>query len=142
MVKSNISLLYFLVWSLKSGSTFTFVILLFLFPRFSLIPFLIVFLGGSINLIAYVQLQRACENSVATNGLFGIVRHPMYLGELVLGIGMAFTLFSLLGILVLITQLVGIVLLVLLEEQVVTSSGSSDLEVWYKSTQRLLPWIW
>ena len=87
-----------------------------------------------------VEVQE--EQTVVSTGLYGIVRHPMYLATLFMFIPMPLILGSFWGLIPLSAYPVIIVIRIINEEKVLTEGLSGYAEYKKKVKYRLLPFIW
>jgi protein-S-isoprenylcysteine O-methyltransferase Ste14 len=89
-----------------------------------------------------VRIQKDRKQQVISTGVYGFVRHPMYLGAILMMIGAPLLLSSRFGV------LVGLVLMVLLVARIVGEEKmlARDLQGYREYTQqvhyRLIPFIW
>ncbi len=125
--------------------------------RFSLsnVPLWCVFLSSVIFLIGYAifaevlrenaYLSRTVEvregQTVVSTGLYGVVRHPMYLATLLMFIPMPLILGSFLGLIPLAAYPVIIIVRIINEEKVLTEGLSGYAEYKKKVKYRLIPFI-
>lgn len=91
--------------------------------------------GGSS--IEIVQGQK-----VISTGLYAIVRHPMYVGVLIMIIGMPLALDSWWGLLVLVPGLIALVLRVIDEEDLLQKDLPGYTDYTRRVHYRLVPYIW
>ena len=119
-------------------------------PRYAVITASIVFLIGY---AAYAEVMR--ENAylsrkieiqdgqrIVDTGLYGIVRHPMYLATLLMFISMPIILGSLFGLIPMLLYPILIVIRLLDEEKLLTSELSGYREYKDKVHYRLIPFVW
>jgi protein-S-isoprenylcysteine O-methyltransferase Ste14 len=79
---------------------------------------------------------------VVSTGLYGIVRHPMYVGVAIMMAGIPLALGSWWGLVVLIPGLVGIVVRILDEETMLRLELTGYGEYTQKVHYRLVPHVW
>lgn len=79
---------------------------------------------------------------LVTTGLYGIVRHPLYVGALVMMIGAPLALNSAWALTVLIPGLAALAVRILDEEKMLTEQLPGYDEYVKKVRYRLVPWIW
>ena len=93
---------------------------------------------------SYAAANIAVEDSqpLVSTGLYGIVRHPMYVGVMIMLAGVPLALGSLWGLVVLIPGLIGIVVRILDEETLLRQDLMGYGEYTHKVHYRLVPHIW
>src|SRR5262249_33978605 len=79
---------------------------------------------------------------VVSTGLYGIVRHPMYVGVVIMMAGVPLALDSYWGLLVLIPGLIGITVRILDEEKMLRQELDGYDEYAEKVHYRLVPYVW
>lgn len=94
------------------------------------------------NRYAAASVRVEAGQTVASRGLYGIVRHPMYATNLVLMVGMPLALGSYWGILFLIPSVLVLVLRILDEERLLTQELPGYPEYTVKVRYRLIPYVW
>jgi protein-S-isoprenylcysteine O-methyltransferase Ste14 len=82
------------------------------------------------------------EQKVATTGLYGIVRHPMYVGNIIMMVGIPLALDSLWGLVVLIPCVIALVFRILDEEKLLKQQLAGYSEYTQKVHYRLVPYVW
>ncbi|WP_058388155.1 methyltransferase family protein [Legionella cherrii] len=104
--------------------------------------FYIFYLVSKVNTYAAANIRVEEGQKVITTGLYGVVRHPMYLGAIFLFIGTPLALgswWTLLWVPVLLSILVA---RILNEEKILARDLPGYTEYQKKVTTRLLPFIW
>ncbi|MBI2937727.1 MAG: isoprenylcysteine carboxylmethyltransferase family protein [Thaumarchaeota archaeon] len=115
----------------------------------------LVILGGSLRAISRMTLKRAGfglvnstrlrvieKQKLITNGIYGHIRHPLYLGEIIRNTGFAFAACSLYG---LIPILIGNVLLLFrigVEERMLVEEFGVEYEEYMRRTWKLVPYVY
>ena len=79
---------------------------------------------------------------LVSTGLYGVVRHPMYTGNIVLMLGIPLALGSYWGLLLLVPGILVLVLRIRDEEELLTRELSGYREYTEQVHYRLLPYIW
>ena len=103
-------------------------------------------IGGVISAIGLINLGREFGirpglRNVVSKGLYSIVRHPIYFGEVLLSIGCVFAKVSILSCILLVCFLLFQGLRILDEERILKSSDSyTAYQV--KTKWRLIPGVW
>jgi len=79
---------------------------------------------------------------VVSTGLYGLVRHPMYVGAMIMIAGIPLALDSWWGLAVLIPYLFGVAFRIRDEERMLTNELSGYREYTQKVHHRLVPYVW
>ena len=79
---------------------------------------------------------------LVSTGLYGLVRHPMYTGNVVLMLGVPLALGSYWGLLLLVPGILVLVLRIRDEEELLTRELSGYREYTEQVRYRLLPYVW
>lgn len=79
---------------------------------------------------------------VVSTGVYGLVRHPMYLGALVMMIGIPLALGSYWGLLFIVPGMVVLVFRIRDEEELLTEQLAGYREYTQRVRRRLLPYVW
>jgi protein-S-isoprenylcysteine O-methyltransferase Ste14 len=110
---------------------------------------ILVAVGLGIAMLTTIQNGYASANitvesgqEVVSTGLYAIVRHPMYFGNVVLMIGIPLALGSYWGLLFVIPGLAVLAVRILDEEKVLTKQLSGYDEYTHKVHYRLVPYVW
>jgi len=90
----------------------------------------------------FARIQSDRKQHVISTGVYGFVRHPMYLGIALLAIGAPLMLGSLYGIYFSILILVILVVRTLLEERMLVNELEGYSEYKKKVKCRLIPYVW
>jgi protein-S-isoprenylcysteine O-methyltransferase Ste14 len=106
------------------------------------IGFLIVFLVYKENTFTSATIELAPEQKVISTGLYAVVRHPMYMGALLLLVGMSLSLGSWWGLFVLLIIIPALVWRLFDEEKFLARNLSGYLEYRKKVRCRLIPLVW
>ncbi|MET0701563.1 MAG: isoprenylcysteine carboxylmethyltransferase family protein [Mycobacterium sp.] len=108
-----------------------------------------VFAGLTFAQVVIIQNNYAAANviveqgqTVVSTGLYGIVRHPMYSGTLIMMLGTPLALDSLWGLLVLIPALAALALRIGDEEKMLTEELDGYREYLEQVPYRLVPHVW
>ncbi|MGA7872428.1 MAG: isoprenylcysteine carboxylmethyltransferase family protein [Candidatus Binatus sp.] len=101
-----------------------------------------VFLVFKENSFASGTIEVGAEQRVITTGPYALVRHPMYIGALVMLLGVPLALGSLWGLLAIVPMVLVIVWRLLDEEKFLAKNLAGYSEYQRKVRHRLLPLIW
>lgn len=94
------------------------------------------------NGYAAANVTVEAEQTVASTGLYGLVRHPMYTGNVILMIGIPLALGSYWGLLFVVPGLVVLVLRIRDEEELLTQELAGYREYTQQVRYRLVPYLW
>jgi protein-S-isoprenylcysteine O-methyltransferase Ste14 len=115
----------------------------------SVIGDVLVALGLGISMIVTIQNGYAAANvkvesgqDLVSTGLYGLVRHPMYFGNVVLMIGIPLALGSYWGLLFVIPGLAVLATRILDEEKVLTQQLAGYRDYAQRVHYRLVPYVW
>jgi protein-S-isoprenylcysteine O-methyltransferase Ste14 len=115
----------------------------------SVIGDVLVALGLGIAMLVVIQNSYASANitvesgqELVSTGLYGLVRHPMYFGNVVLTVGIPLALGSYSGLLFLIPGLAVLAIRIFDEEKVLTQDLAGYPDYAQKVQYRLLPYVW
>ncbi len=115
----------------------------------SLIGDALVAIGLGIAMLTVIENRYAAANivveesqTVVSTGLYGLVRHPMYVGALIMMAGVPLALDSWWGLAVLIPCLIGVAVRILDEEKMLTQELAGYREYTHKVHHRLVPYVW
>jgi protein-S-isoprenylcysteine O-methyltransferase Ste14 len=104
--------------------------------------FYLVFLVFKENTFASGTIEVGAEQKVIMTGPYALVRHPMYVGALVMLVGVPLALGSLWGLLTIIPMLLVLVARLLDEEKFLAKNLAGYPEYQSRVRHRLLPLIW
>jgi protein-S-isoprenylcysteine O-methyltransferase Ste14 len=93
-------------------------------------------------LSALVRIQEERKQRVVSTGVYGFVRHPMYLGGILLFIGVPMLLGSVLGLLIGMLMLFLLVIRIIGEEKMLLDELDGYEEYRKRVRYRLFPYIW
>ena len=115
----------------------------------SVIGDVLVAVGLGISMIVTIQNGYAAANvkvesgqDLVSTGLYGVVRHPMYFGNVVLMIGIPLALGSYWGLLFVIPGLAVLATRILDEEKVLTQQLAGYRDYAQRVHYRLVPYVW
>lgn len=110
---------------------------------------LLVAIGLGIAMLVVIQNGYAAANvtveagqTLVSTGLYGLVRHPMYVGNVILMLGVPLALGSYWGLVFFIPGLIVLVLRIGDEEQLLTTELAGYRDYTQRVRYRLLPYIW
>ena len=104
--------------------------------------FLIIFLVYKENSFASAVIELAPEQKVISTGPYALIRHPMYVGGFIMFLGMAPSLDSWWGLLVLVPMTPALIWRLLDEERFLTKNLAGYAEYRNKVKYRLIPPVW
>jgi protein-S-isoprenylcysteine O-methyltransferase Ste14 len=115
----------------------------------SVIGDMLVAAGLGIAMLVVIQNSYAAANvkvesgqELASTGFYGLVRHPMYFGNVIMMVGAPLALGSYWGLVFIIPGLAVLALRILDEEQVLGQELAGYREYTQKVHYRLLPYVW
>lgn len=115
----------------------------------SVIGDVLVAIGLVVAMLVIIQNGYAAANvrveegqTLVSTGLYGLVRHPMYTGNVVLMLGVPLALGSYWGLLLLIPGMIVLALRIRDEEDLLTHELSGYRDYTQKVRYRLLPYVW
>jgi protein-S-isoprenylcysteine O-methyltransferase Ste14 len=118
-------------------------------PAVSVVGDALVATGLGVAMLALVQNRYAAANiaieagqKLASTGLYGFVRHPMYTGNLVVMVGAPLALGSYWGLLFVVPGLLGLDVRLLDEEKLLTQELTGYREYAQRVRYRLVPHVW
>jgi len=106
------------------------------------IAFLIIFFVYKENSFTSATIEVYEEQKVVSTGLYALVRHPMYMGALVLFVGMILSLGSWWGFFVYLILMPALVWRIFDEEKLLAKDLSGYAEYQNKVRHRLIPFVW
>jgi protein-S-isoprenylcysteine O-methyltransferase Ste14 len=92
--------------------------------------------------IPVVKHQTERQHVVVDSGVYGIVRHPMYVGVILFMIGMPLWLESYAGALLALVPSALLVVRILIEERFLRRELAGYDEYTHRVRYRLMPWVW
>jgi protein-S-isoprenylcysteine O-methyltransferase Ste14 len=112
--------------------------------------FLLYTVGGILRLAPVFVLGRRFSGLVAiqpehrlvTSGLYGIIRHPSYLGLFVLALGWGLAFRSGVGVLIAVLMLIVVLARIQAEERLLSESFGAEYDAYRARTSRLVPYIY
>lgn len=124
-----------------------------LYPLIIGITFVIV--GGSIRAISRITLKRAGfglansarlrvieKQGIVTNGIYGRIRHPLYLGEIIRNIGFPIAAYSLYGLIPILTGNALLLFRIRIEERMLVDEFGAEYEEYMSRTKKLVPFVY
>ncbi len=115
----------------------------------SLAGLVLVVLGLGIGSLVVIQNSYAAANitveadqKVVSTGLYGLVRHPMYFGSLIMLVGFPLALGSYWGLVALIPIVIVLAVRILDEEKALNQELVGYSEYMHKVHHRLVPFVW
>jgi protein-S-isoprenylcysteine O-methyltransferase Ste14 len=115
----------------------------------SLVGDVLVALGLGVSMLVVIQNGHAAANvrveesqSVVSTGLYGLVRHPMYVGNIILMVGIPLALGSYWALVIVIPGLLVLAVRILDEEKMLEHELKGYREYIQKVHYRLVPYVW
>ena len=109
----------------------------------------LVAIGLGITMLVVIQNSYAAANitveakqKVISTGLYGLVRHPMYVGVLIMMVGIPLALDSLWGLIIIIPGVIVLIIRILDEEKMLKQELDGYSEYTQKVHYRLVPYVW
>lgn len=102
----------------------------------------IIFLVYKENTFASATIEVVPDQKVISTGLYAMVRHPMYMGALLMFIGIPLSLGSGLGVIILLLIMPALLWRLLDEEKFLAKNLPGYPDYQAKVKQRLLPFVW
>ena len=109
----------------------------------------LVAIGLGVSMLVVIQNPYAASNvtveadqKVITTGLYRLVRHPMYVGVLIMVVGVPLALGSWWGLIVLIPVVIGLAFRILDEEEMLKQELEGYSAYTQKVHYRLVPYVW
>lgn len=88
------------------------------------------------------RLQIVEGQRLITDGVYGLVRHPLYLGEITRNLGIALILSSLYGAIVILVGNAFLLLRIEIEERMLVEEFGQEYEDYRNRTKKLIPYIY
>lgn len=88
------------------------------------------------------RLQIVEGQRLITDGVYGLVRHPLYLGEIARNLGIAMILSSLYGAVVILVGNAFLLLRIEIEERMLVEEFGREYEDYRESTKKLIPYLY
>jgi protein-S-isoprenylcysteine O-methyltransferase Ste14 len=114
-----------------------------------------VIFGGSVRAISRMTLKRAGfgrvnstrlrvieKQKIVTDGMYGHIRHPLYLGEMIRNIGFALAAYSLYGLIVILIGNSLLLFRIEIEERMLVEEFRGEYEEYMKRTKKLVPHVY
>jgi protein-S-isoprenylcysteine O-methyltransferase Ste14 len=115
----------------------------------SVAGYALVAIGLGLAMLVVIQNSYAAANvtvevgqKVTTTGLYRLVRHPMYVGTLIMLVGIPLALDSWWGLVSVIPGVTALVLRIVDEEKMLTQELDGYIEYTQKVHYRLVPYVW
>jgi protein-S-isoprenylcysteine O-methyltransferase Ste14 len=114
------------------------------------VGFLLYSVGGVLRLVPVFVLGRRFSGLVAiqpehrlvTNGLYGVIRHPSYLGLFVSVLGWALAFRSGVGVIIAVMMLVVLLARIKSEERLLSETFGAEYDAYRARTWRLFPYVY
>lgn len=109
---------------------------------FMIASFLLYYFVFRVNSFASSSIQTYEGQKVITTGPYAVVRHPKYVGDLLLIVGIALAIGSWWGLLLLVVSISGLAWRILDEERLLKKDLPGYVDYMQKVRYRLIPLIW
>lgn len=113
-----------------------------IFGAFALIGYIIVIITFMANSYASRVVEVVDGQKIITTGIYSIIRHPMYLGVLIMYLSTPFVLGSLWSLIPFSLIIPILILRILNEEKVLKSELPGYTEYCSRTRKRLIPYLW
>ena len=118
-------------------------------PAQNIIGLALILLGYTILFIGHFTLRRFHsstlvireDHKLVTHGIYRLVRHPMYLGVLLVAIGMPVFVSSLAGFLIMLILIPILLIRIRIEERLLIDEFGEEYQAYQRSTRKLIPFI-
>lgn len=116
----------------------------------SIVGLVLIVLGLTTNLVAAGTLRRSYsstlvireDHQLVTHGIYQITRHPIYLGTLMVSIGVPVYVSSLYGLLIMLVLIPLILNRIRIEERMLTEEFGDAYRTYGNATSKLIPFIY
>ena len=95
---------------------------------------------GSIWKTPFLQIME--DHRLVTDGYYTHIRHPIYLGEIGRAVGLAITLSSLYGLVIMTIGLVFLLIRIEIEEKMLIEAFGEEYIKYRRNTKKLIPYIY
>lgn len=122
---------------------------------FIIIGIILLVMGGSLRIISRKTLMKAGFDMInsyklqivegqrlITSGIYGHIRHPLYLAEINRNIGFALIFSSLYGVGIMIFAAIFLLFRIEIEERMLITEFGPDYEEYKKKTNKLIPYLY
>ena len=92
--------------------------------------------------LSSTRLQIVEDQRLITGGVYGLVRHPLYLGDMLRNYGIAMVFSSLYGLLFMLAANLFLVTRIRMEEEMLLEAFGDEYSDYMKRTKRLIPFIY
>ena len=137
--------LFICAWSLvsKYGS-------LYILSVQSIVGLTFIVLGYTIAVVALITLRGSYsatlvirkDHKLITHGIFRLIRHPIYLGIIVVTIGFPVYALSLYGLIIMLVLIPIFLVRIGIEEKMLTDEFGDKYRAYQKETSKLIPYIY
>jgi protein-S-isoprenylcysteine O-methyltransferase Ste14 len=114
-----------------------------------------VIFGGSVRAISRMTLKRAGfglvnstrlrvieKQKIVTDGIYGHIRHPLYLGEIIRNIGFALAAYSLYGLILILIGNSLLLFRIEIEERMLVEEFRGEYKEYMNRTKKLVPYVY
>jgi protein-S-isoprenylcysteine O-methyltransferase Ste14 len=116
----------------------------------NIVGLLLFIIGFSIELAGQITLRRSYsstlvikdDHQLVTHGIYRFIRHPMYLGVIMVAVGIAAYSLSLGGIVIMLALVPIFLIRIKIEEKLLTDEFGDSYLSYKKSTRKLIPFLY
>jgi protein-S-isoprenylcysteine O-methyltransferase Ste14 len=98
--------------------------------------------GAGFGLLNSARLQIVDGQRLLTDGVYGRIRHPLYLGEITRNLGFTLVLMSLNGFVIVLVGSLFLHFRIEIEERMLVKEFGAEYEEYMKRTKKLIPYIY
>ena len=99
-------------------------------------------MGAGFGLLNSARLQIVEDHRLVTGGVYGLIRHPLYLGEIARNLGFTLVLSSLYGFALVLAGCLFLPFRMGIEERMLLEKFGEEYEEYMARTKRLIPYVY
>ncbi len=127
------------------------------FQLVALVGLILLIIGGLVRIKARLELKKKAgfdslsktaklqiveDHQLVTDGIFGHIRHPIYLGEILRNVGITVFFSSIYGFLIILLSFFFLLVRIELEEKMLISGFGKNYYEYKKKTRKLIPYLY